>query len=104
MRGEIPRVRSMTVMTVYYPNDNTSINQILKMAIICQQQQKRVGKWQNLEVSLLQDRYIARAYGSEEPGNAKADLIDLDRIEDFHIIDINLFSKLPNFRQKLKRV
>ena len=74
------------------------------MAIICQQQQKRVGKWQNLEVSLLQDRYIARVYSSEQTGNAKTELVDLDRIEDFHRIDVNLFSKLPNFRQRLKRV
>ncbi len=74
------------------------------MAIICQQLQKRVGNWQNLEVSLLQDRYIARAYSSEQTGNAKTELVDLDRIEDFHRIDVNLFSKLPNFRQRLKRV
>ena len=47
---------------------------------------------------------ILRVYSSEQTGNAKTELVDLDRIEDFHRIDVNLFSKLPNFRQRLKRV
>jgi hypothetical protein len=47
---------------------------------------------------------ISRVYGSEQTGNAKTELVDLDQIEDFHRIDVNLFGKLPNSRQRLKRV
>jgi hypothetical protein len=41
---------------------------------------------------------ISRVYGSEQTGNAKTELVDRDQIEDFHRIDVNLFSKLPNSR------
>jgi hypothetical protein len=75
------------------------------MTIFCQHLQKRVGKWQNLEVLFLHRVAISReSLRLEQTGNAKTELVDFDRIEDFHRIDVNLFSKLPNSRQRLKRV
>jgi len=67
MRGEIPRVRSTTVISVYCTNDNTSINQIPKLATLCQQQLKHGGIARNVLV-----------YGWEQTRNAKTDLVDLD--------------------------